>query len=116
MGWGGWRVDRGGFVDLVLLVWLDGEVAVELPGETGLLVEDLEGRGRKSSFTMQAEVIWRLDEFDEQDEEEEEENEKGREGREVLSLQEGLAWQRAEICGVTEVDGHADELGEGAVQ
>ena len=75
MGWGGWRVDRGGFVDLVLLVWLDGEVAVELPGETGLLVEDLEGRGRKSSFTMQAEVIWRLDEFDEQDEEEEEENE-----------------------------------------
>ena len=58
---------------MVLLVWLDGEVAVELPCETGLLVEDLEGRGRKSSFTMQAEVIWRLDEFDEQDEEEEEE-------------------------------------------
>ena len=58
---------------MVLLVWLDGEVAVELPGETGLLVEDLEGRGRKSSFTMQAEVIWRLDEFDEQDEEEENE-------------------------------------------
>ena len=54
---------------MVLVVW---EVALEPPGETGLLVEDLEGMGRKSSFTMQAEVIWRLDEFDEQVEEEEE--------------------------------------------
>ena len=58
---------------MVLLVWLDWEVALEPPGETGLLVEDVEGRGRKSSFTMQAEVIWRLDAFDEQDEEEENE-------------------------------------------
>ena len=31
-------------------------------------------------------------------------------------MQDGLAWQRAEICGVIEVDGHADELGEGGVQ
>jgi len=34
----------------------------------------------------------------------------------VVSLQEGLAWQRAEICEVTEVDGQADELCEGGVQ
>ena len=62
---GGWRVGGSGFVDLLLPVWLNwGE-----GDETGLLVEDLEGRGRKSSFTMQAEVIWRLEEFDEQDEE-----------------------------------------------
>ena len=58
---------------MVLLVWLDWEVALEPPGETVLLVENVEGRGRKSSFTMQAEVIWRLDAFDEQDEEEENE-------------------------------------------
>ena len=50
---------------MLLPVWLNWG-AVD---ETGLLVEDLEGRGRKSSFTMQAEVIWRLEEFDEQDEE-----------------------------------------------
>ena len=62
---------------------------------------------------MQAEVIWRLDAFNEQ----EEEKEKGKEGREVVSLHEGLAWQRAEIWGVTEVAGQAvDVLGEGAWQ
>ena len=65
---GGWRVDGGEFV-----VWLDLEIMVLEPplDETGLLVGDLKGRGRKSSFAMQAEVIWRLDEFDEQDGEEE---------------------------------------------
>ena len=55
---------------VVVVVWLDGELVFD---EAVLLVEDLEGRGRKSSFTMQAEVIWRLDEFDEQELEEEKE-------------------------------------------
>ena len=100
---------------MVLVVWLVFETM--LLEETGLLVGDVEGRGRKSSFAMQAKVIWRLDEFGEQDGEEEK-NEKGREGMEVVRWQDGLAWQRAEICGVMEVDGHAaaDELGEGDVQ
>ena len=37
---------------------------------------------------------------------------------EVVSWQDGLAWQRADICGVMEVDGQAaaDELGEGVEQ
>ena len=71
---GDWRVGGGvGFVDLAIVAWLGGEVASpEPPDETGLLVTDLEGRGRKRSFTMQAEVIWRLEEFDEQEEEEKE--------------------------------------------
>ena len=72
---GDWRVGGGdGFVDLAIVVaWLGGEMASpEPPDETGLLVTDLEGRGRKRSFTMQAEVIWRLEEFDEQEEEEKE--------------------------------------------
>ena len=56
-------------------------------------LDNMEGGGRKRFFTMQAEVIWRLDAFNEQ----EEEKEKGKEGREVVSLHEGLAWQRAEI-------------------
>ena len=63
---GGWRVGRVGFV----VVLLGGELLFD---EAVLLLEDLEGRGRKSSFMMQAEVIWRLDEFDEQGLEEEKE-------------------------------------------
>ena len=37
---------------------------------------------------------------------------------EVVSWQDGLAWQRADICGVMEVDGHSatDELGDKGVE
>ena len=98
-------VESGEFVVFVA-VWIDDEKAFN---KIGPMVEDLAGSGRKSCFTMHAEVIWRLDEFDKQEEEKE-----GKEkGREVLSLQEGRAWQRSEICGVTEVDGQANKLGVG---
>ena len=73
VGWGGWReVERGELVDLVLVVGLlDLEAVVLEPAPDEGKRGDLEGRGRKSSFAMQAEVIWRLEEFDEQLEEEE---------------------------------------------
>ena len=34
-------------------------------------LDNMEGAGRKRFFTMQAEVIWRLDAFNEQEEEKE---------------------------------------------
>ena len=43
----------------------------ESPGGVLSRLDNMEGGGRKRFFTMQAEVIWRLDAFNEQEEEKE---------------------------------------------
>ena len=43
----------------------------ESPGGVLSRLDNMEGGGRKRFFTMQAEVMWRLDAFNEQEEEKE---------------------------------------------
>ena len=62
MGWDGAGLETGGVV---------GVGVFESPGGVLSRLDNMEGGGRKRFFTMQAEVIWRLDAFNEQEEEKE---------------------------------------------
>ena len=62
MGWDGAGLGTVGVV---------GVGVFESPGGVLSRLDNMEGGGRKRFFTMQAEVIWRLDAFNEQEEEKE---------------------------------------------
>ena len=62
VGWDGARLGIGD---------VGGVGVFESPGGVLSRLDKREGGGRKRFFTMQAEVIWRLDAFNEQEEEKE---------------------------------------------
>ena len=62
MSWDGAGLGTGGVV---------GVGVFESPGGVLSRLDNREGVGRKRFFTMQVEVIWRLDAFNEQEEEKE---------------------------------------------